>query len=179
MADKNEDGSVDEITACPDCKGTHLKRDYDHAEIVCADCGLVLEDNIVDTGPEWRAFDMQQENALARAGPPMSTTLPDKGLSTDISPTIQSPFELHDGSRTIVLLPSSSIVIEKSVPLTPTTAVGVLILIFCLLFFAICPDAYLIVPKDAFSDNAPVRLLGSYTNESITNLECSVTSTRV
>ena len=51
MADKNEDGSVDEITACPDCKGTHLKRDYDHAEIVCADCGLVLEDNIVDTGP--------------------------------------------------------------------------------------------------------------------------------
>ena len=30
---------------------------------------------------------MQQENALARAGPPMSTTLPDKGLSTEISPT--------------------------------------------------------------------------------------------
>ena len=87
MADKNEDDNVDEITACPDCKGTHLKRDYDHAEIVCADCGLVLEDNIVDTGPEWRAFDMQQENALARAGPPMSTTLPDKGLSTEISPT--------------------------------------------------------------------------------------------
>ena len=87
MADKNDDGSVDEVTACPDCKGTHLKRDYDHAEIVCADCGLVLEDNIVDTGPEWRAFDMQQENALARAGPPMSTTLPDKGLSTEISPT--------------------------------------------------------------------------------------------
>ena len=48
MADKNDDGSVDEVTACPDCKGTHLKRDYDHAEIVCADCGLVLEDNIVD-----------------------------------------------------------------------------------------------------------------------------------
>ncbi len=48
---------------------------------------MVLEDNIVDTGPEWRAFDMQQENALARAGPPMSTTLPDKGLSTEISPT--------------------------------------------------------------------------------------------
>ena len=87
MAEKSDEGNVDEITACPDCKGTHLKRDYDHAEIVCADCGLVLEDNIVDTGPEWRAFDMQQENALARAGPPMSTTLPDKGLSTEISPT--------------------------------------------------------------------------------------------
>ena len=28
MADKNEDGSVDEITKCPDCGSTHLKRDY-------------------------------------------------------------------------------------------------------------------------------------------------------
>jgi transcription initiation factor TFIIB len=87
MTSKTDKETVDEITKCPDCKSTHLKRDYDHAEIVCADCGLVLEDNIVDTGPEWRAFDMQQENALARAGPPMSTTLPDKGLSTEISPT--------------------------------------------------------------------------------------------
>ena len=87
MKSEDEKEKVDEVTSCPDCKGTHLKRDYDHAEIVCADCGLVLEDNIVDTGPEWRAFDMQQENALARAGPPMSTTLPDKGLSTEISPT--------------------------------------------------------------------------------------------
>jgi transcription initiation factor TFIIB len=87
MKSENKEEKVDEITACPDCKSTHLKRDYDHAEIVCADCGLVLEENIVDTGPEWRAFDMQQENALARAGPPMSTTLPDKGLSTEISPT--------------------------------------------------------------------------------------------
>ena len=84
--DKDKE-NVDEVTECPDCKSTHLKRDYDHAEIVCADCGLVLEDNIVDTGPEWTAIDMQQENALARAGPPMSTTLPDKGLSTEISPT--------------------------------------------------------------------------------------------
>ena len=87
MTSKTNKENVDEITECPDCKSTHLKRDYDHAEIVSADCGLVLEENIVDTGPEWRAFDMQQENALARAGPPMSTTLPDKGLPTEISPT--------------------------------------------------------------------------------------------
>ena len=46
MKSENEDEKVDEVTACPDCKSTHLKRDYDHAEIVCADCGLVLEENI-------------------------------------------------------------------------------------------------------------------------------------
>ena len=84
---KKKGEKVDEILTCPECSSSHLKRDYDHAEVVCADCGLVLEENIVDPGPEWRAFDMQQENALARAGPPMSTTLPDKGLSTEISPT--------------------------------------------------------------------------------------------
>ena len=55
MKSNDDEQKVDEVTACPDCKSTHLKRDYDHAEIVCADCGLVLEDNIVDTGPEWRA----------------------------------------------------------------------------------------------------------------------------
>ena len=84
---KKKGEKVDEILTCPECSSSHLKRDYDHAEVVCADCGLVLEENIVDPGPEWRAFDMQQENALARAGPPMSTTLPDKGLSTEISPS--------------------------------------------------------------------------------------------
>ncbi len=46
MTSKTDKENVDEITECPDCKSTHLKRDYDHAEIVCADCGLVLEDNI-------------------------------------------------------------------------------------------------------------------------------------
>lgn len=78
---------TEEVLVCTECGSHHLERDYSHAELVCADCGLVLEDNIVDQGPEWRAFDMQQENALARAGPPMSVTLPDKGLATEISPT--------------------------------------------------------------------------------------------
>ena len=41
MTSKTDKENVDEITECPDCKSTHLKRDYDHAEIVCADCGLV------------------------------------------------------------------------------------------------------------------------------------------
>ena len=83
---KNQE-NVETTLKCPECSSHHLKRDYSHAEVICADCGLVLEDNIVDQGPEWRAFDMQQENALARGGPPMSATLPDKGLSTEISPT--------------------------------------------------------------------------------------------
>ena len=36
MKSENDKEKVDEIIACPDCKSNHLKRDYDHAEIVCA-----------------------------------------------------------------------------------------------------------------------------------------------
>jgi hypothetical protein len=28
---------------CPDCKGTHIKHDYDHAELVCVECGSVID----------------------------------------------------------------------------------------------------------------------------------------
>ena len=43
---KKKGEKVDEILTCPECSSSHLKRDYDHAEVVCADCGLVLEENI-------------------------------------------------------------------------------------------------------------------------------------
>jgi hypothetical protein len=51
--------------------------------------------------------------------------------------------------------------IAKSVPLTAIVAVGVLIFTFCFEFLAICPEAYLTLPKLAFNDNAPVLVLGS------------------
>ena len=28
----------------------------DRGEVVCDDCGLVLEDNVIDQGAEWRVF---------------------------------------------------------------------------------------------------------------------------
>jgi transcription initiation factor TFIIB len=80
------------------CHYCHLEFDLEGNDNGIYSCPTCLKDgnivdtgpedeNIFDTGPEWRAFDMQQENALARAGPPMQTTLPDMGLSTEISPT--------------------------------------------------------------------------------------------
>ena len=86
---------------------------------------------------------------------------------------------LHDGNKIIVEDPTSSIVIEKSVPLTPIVAVGVDIDTLVGLNFAICPDAYLTVPNVAFNDSFPVLVLGSYTKSSIVNLLCCVTSTLV
>ncbi len=81
--------------------------------------------------------------------------------STDISPTKQLPFVSHDGNRMIVELPTSSIVIEKSVPRTPIVAVGVFICTFVGLVFAIWPEAYRTVPRAALSDREPVFVFGS------------------
>ena len=42
---------IEIVTKCPECTGEHLVRDYERAEIVCNDCGLVLDDMIIDEGP--------------------------------------------------------------------------------------------------------------------------------
>jgi transcription initiation factor TFIIB len=51
---------------------------------VCNNCGLVIEENATDTGPEWRAFDADQRNARARTGAPIKYTKPNRGLVTEI-----------------------------------------------------------------------------------------------
>ena len=74
-----------ELTAiCPECSSTYLSRNYPRAELVCDDCGLVIEEDLIDYGTEWRAFDSEQREKRARTGAPMNYMIPDKGLSTTI-----------------------------------------------------------------------------------------------
>ena len=42
----------DKQTVCPECGSTELIGDYERAEVVCAHCGLVIDENLVDMGPE-------------------------------------------------------------------------------------------------------------------------------
>jgi transcription initiation factor TFIIB len=62
----------------------HLTRNYEQAELICEDCGLVIEESIIDQGPEWRTFDGESSSKRSRAGAPSSAMLHDKGLSTEI-----------------------------------------------------------------------------------------------
>jgi len=75
---------VEEIIECPECGSTHISRDYSRAELVCNDCGFVIDEDLIDHGPEWRAFDSEQREKRARTGAPMTYTIHDKGLSTMI-----------------------------------------------------------------------------------------------
>lgn len=69
---------------CPECGSEKLVRDYERAEVVCKGCGLVIEENIIDPGPEYRHFNEEQRAARSRTGAPMTATIHDKGLSTMI-----------------------------------------------------------------------------------------------
>ncbi len=73
-----------EESKCPECGCTRLIRDYERAEVTCASCGLVIDDHLMDLGPEWRAFDAEQREKKQRGGAPMTYTIHDKGLSTMI-----------------------------------------------------------------------------------------------
>ncbi|WP_299332390.1 transcription initiation factor IIB [Haloplanus sp.] len=76
----NGDG---ERLRCPECEG-QLTTDTEHGETVCADCGLVVEEDEIDHGPEWRAFDSKEKDQKSRVGAPTTQMMHDKGLSTNI-----------------------------------------------------------------------------------------------
>ena len=42
---------------CPECGSTHFIIDYERGEMICQNCGYVIDDSFIDQGPEWRAFD--------------------------------------------------------------------------------------------------------------------------
>ena len=69
---------------CPECGSANLVHDYDTGETVCGDCGLVLHDQMMDKGPEWRAFTQEEKESRSRVGIPTSFSVHDKGLSTAI-----------------------------------------------------------------------------------------------
>ncbi len=69
---------------CPECKSNKLRKDAGRGELVCGNCGLVIEENLVQEGPEWRAFDAEQRATRARTGAPLKYMSPNKGLVTEI-----------------------------------------------------------------------------------------------
>ena len=72
-----------EEEVCPECAGP-LVSDQEHGETVCEQCGLVVAENDIDRGPEWRAFNPGEKDEKSRVGAPTTNMMHDKGLSTNI-----------------------------------------------------------------------------------------------
>lgn len=67
-------------TTCPECTGTVTA---DGTEQICSECGLVVSEDSLDRGPDWRSFADDDTNPK-RTGAPLTRSRHDKGLSTEI-----------------------------------------------------------------------------------------------
>jgi len=63
---------------CPECDG---RVTTNAVETVCEDCGLVIDGQWIDHGPEWRMYD---DDERERTGAPLTAARHDRGLSTEI-----------------------------------------------------------------------------------------------
>ncbi|MGQ0797914.1 MAG: transcription initiation factor IIB [Methanobacteriota archaeon] len=66
-------------TRCPNCGSLALYIDPVRGERVCDTCGFVLDEALVDMGPDWTTFEGDDR---IRSGPPPSVMVPDKGLGS-------------------------------------------------------------------------------------------------
>ncbi len=69
---------------CPECGSVNLIHDEESGEIICGNCGLVINESIMNEGPEWRAFTPSENESRSRVGIPLSFAVHDKGLTTVI-----------------------------------------------------------------------------------------------
>ncbi len=72
------------LDKCPRCGKGPMVVDTSGGELVCSNCGFVVKDKIVETGPEWRAFSKEEKDDRARGGTPTSIAMHDMGLATVI-----------------------------------------------------------------------------------------------
>jgi transcription initiation factor TFIIB len=78
---QSEKGGKEE---CPECESARLVKSADGIELTCEECGLILERENIDRGPEWRAFNHNERQQKSRVGAPTTNTMHDKGLTTTI-----------------------------------------------------------------------------------------------
>jgi transcription initiation factor TFIIB len=68
---------------CPECESINLTYDPQRGEVICNNCGLLVEEKMVDTGHEVHAqFDKGEKKG--RGGAPLSIQKFDKGLTTNV-----------------------------------------------------------------------------------------------
>ena len=68
----------------PNCGSSHLTRDEMRGEIVCADCGLVVDASALVSDRGQRASKEDTGREARGWGPVISPLMPDKGLFSEI-----------------------------------------------------------------------------------------------
>ncbi|RLG84153.1 MAG: transcription initiation factor IIB [Thermoprotei archaeon] len=66
------------------CPPDKIIYDEERGEYICIETGEVIEERVIDQGPEWRAFTSEEREKRSRTGSPISYTIHDGGLTTVI-----------------------------------------------------------------------------------------------
>lgn len=83
------------VKRCPECGSIDLTHDEHQGEIVCNECGLIVEDKMVDSGQDVGGqFDKGDKKG--RGGAPISMQKFDKGLTTNVG-EISDIYKLESG----------------------------------------------------------------------------------
>ncbi len=83
------------VKRCPECNSIDLTHDDQAGEIICNECGLIVEEKMVDTGQDAGGqFDKSEKKG--RGGAPSSMQKFDKGLTTNVG-EISDIYKLESG----------------------------------------------------------------------------------
>ena len=69
---------------CPECKSAIID-DIHNGERICSTCGIVVEEQMADFGPETKTANLEDKMRLARATGQTTLAQHDMGIATDIS----------------------------------------------------------------------------------------------
>ena len=87
--------SMTYVKRCPECGSVNLTYDDQKGEIICNECGLIIEEKMVDTGIDLEGqFDKSEKKG--RGGAPISLQKFDKGLTTNVG-EISDIYKLEAG----------------------------------------------------------------------------------
>ncbi len=83
------------VKRCPECGSVDLTYDDQKGEVICNECGLIVEEKMVDTGQDMGGqFDKSDKKG--RGGAPISIQKFDKGLTTNVG-EISDIYKLESG----------------------------------------------------------------------------------
>jgi len=72
------------MVKCPECGSENVQRDPRTGEYVCKKCHVVMSDDQIDMGKDWRSFENSDKQENVGTGSPMKYTKINKGLETMI-----------------------------------------------------------------------------------------------
>ena len=73
-----------EAPRCPRCSSTRVIQDSESGDVVCGNCGYVIEERTESPWREWRSMGAEETAARERVGAPLTLRRPDLGLATEI-----------------------------------------------------------------------------------------------